>query len=366
MRAQTILEVGRGRPDGPAIDLGDVAVFPGWVNAHTHLEFSDIQTPIGRPGVPLEQWITMVIAARAGSDASTRDAAIASGLAESTRSGVRLIGEITTPPCVYPEQDSAPEIVSFAEVLGQSPSRYRERIDAAAQHNRTTAGGGYSPHAPYSTSLAAIDRCVQMASTSNRPLAMHVAESPAERELITLGSGPMADVLKQLGVWQDGIFPWSSDPMRDLIERLAAAPRGLLIHGNDLRDDEVSALSGHANLSVVYCPRTHAFFQHDRHPVDRMLARGVRVALGTDSRASNPDLNLWNEVRFLLDHRQDLDPAAVLRMATADGADALGRPDLGRIESGSTPGLVAVPTSAGNLDQIYRDLSDHQAAPIVS
>ncbi len=125
-------------------------------------------------------------------------------------------------------------------------------------------------------------------------------------------------LLRSLGVWRDDLFPWGDDPFGLLIDRLSNAPRVLLVHGNDLNDAEIHCLQNHPNITVVYCPRTHDFFEYDKHPVDRMLAAGIPVALGTDSRASNPDLNLWREVQFLLQHRSDLAPDEVIRMATLE------------------------------------------------
>jgi len=186
---------------------------------------------------------------------------------------------------------------------------------------------------------------------------MHVAESPAERELLSSATGPLAQTLRELGAWCDRAFPWGDDPFRMLIDRLSKAPRVLLIHGNDLSAAEIECLLPHPHITVVYCPRTHQFFDYQKHPVDHMLAAGVRVALGTDSRASNPDLSLWHEVQFLLHQRSDLSPKDVLAMATIGGADALGRGDLGRIEVGCCGDLGLMETSAKTINELYEDMS---------
>ncbi len=357
-KAGRIVEIGEGATPAEAEDLGDVAVLPGLVNAHTHLEFSDCKTPIGQKGVPLHKWIGKVIAAQGATTPESKAAAIAAGLRELQETGTRIAAEITTPPCNYPaHNDPQIELVTFAEVLGLNSDRADERLEAAAAHNLADQNGAWSPHAPYSTSLQTIDACIDMARQHKRPLAMHVAESPAERELLSNGSGPFADTLRSLGVWRDDLFPWGDNPFGMLINRLSRAPRVLLIHGNDLNDEEIGCLRKHPNITVVYCPRTHHFFEYEKHPADRMLTAGVRVALGTDSRASNPDLNLWREVQFLLQHRTDLAPANILRMATRNGADALGRSDLGRIEVGCRGGFGTVATEASTIDQLYADLS---------
>ncbi len=353
-----IVKVGSGNPDSPVTDLGDVALLPRLVNAHTHLEFSDCDLPIGRPGTPLCDWIGQVVASRVQATAAQTATAIAHGVKESDDNGVCLIGEITTPPCRYSASRQWPQIHSFAEVLGLTQQRSDERLAAAREHLSANSHAGLSPHAPYSTSRQAIQSCVDLARRHRRTLAMHVAESPAERELLTHGSGCFVDALKELGAWQTGLFPWSSDPFLDLIDQLSLATRALLIHGNDLSAVEIERLTRYPQMSVVYCPRTHAFFRYQQHPVDRLLAAGVRVALGTDSRASNPDLSVWGEVQYLLRHRPDLDPHSVIEMATVCGADALGRPDLGRLEAGARATLGFVHTRAARLDDLYKSLAE--------
>lgn len=364
MQAGRVVEIGEGKAPTKAQELGDVALLPGLVNSHTHLEFSDCKAPIGQRGVPLAQWIGQVIQSRGDQSPESKAAAIELGIREMRQTGTRIAGEITTPPSDYRRCPAEIDLITFAEVLGLNPDRATERLDAALAHNESHADGGWSPHAPYSTSLQTIETCVELARKQQRPISMHVAESPDERELLSRAAGPLAEVLRSLGVWRETQFPWNRAPFEFLIHRLSRAPRTLLIHGNDLNDEEIACLRQYACMTVVYCPRTHHFFGYDQHPVDRMIAAGVPVALGTDSRASNPDLNLWREVQFLLKHRSDVSPAEVIRMATLSGADALGRPDLGRLESGATSALGSVETKATTTDQLYRDLSESEYLPL--
>ena len=362
MDGDVIVEIGSGPLPTGAEDWGDVAILPGLVNAHTHLEFSSLDQPIGTPGIGLEDWISKVMASRGDTTAEQQRLAIEKGMQEGARSGVRLLGDIATPPIDYPVSADLPQRISFAEVVGLSSERSQERFAAAMTHRDTCEQAAISPHAPYSTHPTMIAACIRWSAKSKRPLAMHVAESPCERELLINGTGPMADALRRFGVLKEGLFPQGEAPFLPLIHQLAGCSRALLIHGNDLRQDEIEALAQHAHLSVVFCPRTHHFFDFPRHPVASLLAAGVRVALGTDSRASNPDLNLWNEVRYLLNHRPDLHPKDVLAMATVNGASALGRSDLGTLAVGTQPGLIAVPSTATTLDQLYQDLAEGEVS----
>ena len=294
-----VLDFGRGDPPGNSTDLGDVAVMPALVNAHTHLDLSDSEKPIGDSGMELADWIGQVGRYRFDSPQRDVPSIIASAMKDSLNFGVGLIGDIATPPDVVPfNPDQYPAVVSHAEVIGLSGDRFRERLASADQAMDQDAEAGISPHAPYSLDPAFIDLAMSIANSRGVAMQMHVAESASERELLfglsrkSDDGGPFERTLRQMGVWRDNLFPWRQDDYCELIGRLAQARTACLVHGNDLNETETETLSRHPNLSVVYCPRTHAFFGHPEHPIDRFLERGIRVALGTDSLASNPGFEL--------------------------------------------------------------------------
>ena len=109
----------------------------------------------------------------------------------------------------------------------------------------------------------------------------------------------------------------------DDLRELARSRCALVIHGNYLSDEEIDFLAGQPQLTVVYCPRTHHFFGHKGHPWRRLLERGINVAIGTDGRGSNPDLSIWNELRFLAEANPEIDPTELLSLATLKAARGL-------------------------------------------
>ena len=192
---------------------------------------------------------------------------------------------------------------------------------------------GTSPHAPYSIE----GPMFRILAEPHLCLATHVAESPGEVELIGSKSGPFAAFLKDLGMWHPNVLVPS---FASALRRTRTARRTLLVHGNYLSPD----LTIHPNQSLVYCPRTHAAFGHPPHPFREFLARGVRVCLGTDSLASNPDLDLLAEARFVHARHPDFPGEDLLKMATLAGAEALGWEDeAGSLEAGKSADFVAVP-----------------------
>jgi cytosine/adenosine deaminase-related metal-dependent hydrolase len=192
---------------------------------------------------------------------------------------------------------------------------------------------------------AAVFRSAVRLSRERRlPLAMHLAESREELELLDAGRGPLVERLRELDAWYPDAFSRGASPA-DYLRILSRAFRALVVHGNYLTRAEFAFLAEHSErMSVVYCPRTHRYFGHAPYPLAQMLETGVRVALGTDSRASNPDLDLWQEMRTVAREHADVSPAAVLELGTIHGARALGLESrLGSVEPGKAARFALVP-----------------------
>ncbi len=382
-----IIAVGR-ETRGDLEDLGNVAIVAGLVNAHTHLELSDLDAPLGTPGMGLVDWIGLVIAHRqrrargaAGPQSpSPLEAAEISrfpprnltgaagppsphskGIAESRRLGTTSLGEIAQPG--WPaELFSAGRIDAtvFLELIAPTAARADPVFELARRHICTRHaprdarphaereeymeyGLGLAPHAPYSVHPKLLQQVVRLAQAEQSPLAFHLAESREELELLETGQGPFREMLRKMGAWDDQQFPGPRRPL-DYLEELAAAPRTLVIHGNYLREDEIRFLAARAErMSLVYCPRTHAFFRHAPYPLARLLECGVTMALGTDSRASSPDLSILAEMRFLARQHPEIARPTILRLGTLGGAQALGLDrSVGTIEPGKLAHLTIV------------------------
>ncbi|MCG8449548.1 MAG: amidohydrolase family protein [Pirellulales bacterium] len=350
-----IESVHRGLPhSGSAEDLGDVVLLPGFVNAHTHLEFSQLRQPLGNPGMQLPDWIRLVIAERKRSDRDVA-AAISQGLTESVRQGVTTIGEIAT--VVSQEayaQEVMPRLVAFQEVIGFSTARMAsvlaDGIERLASSPADTTQG-ISPHAPYTVHPQLVSSLVDLALKKNIPVAMHLAETREELQLLANNDGPFRELLEERSMWDAEAIPVGSRPL-DYLQVLARAPQALVIHGNYLAPDEMQFLAEHRQrMALVYCPRTHAYFKHATYPLRELLAAGVRVVLGTDSRASNPNLSLLDEMRSVYREHQELAPEQILEMGTTAGAEALGLDDVtGTIACGKEANLTTIACNIETAD----------------
>jgi cytosine/adenosine deaminase-related metal-dependent hydrolase len=323
------------------VDLGDVALLPGLVNAHTHLDLTGLRGRVPYAG-DFTDWLRAVIRHRRGLSPEQAEADIRLGLRESIARGVTLVGDISGQGLSWPVLVGAPlRAVVFYELLGLPAERVRRAWSDFLHWSRThpataTCRPGVSPHAPYSVRASVI----RAAAYTGMPVAVHLAETAAERELLEHHRGPFVAFLEGLGAWDPTGLAKSPEDVLRLSRRASSVA---FAHGNFLRPGAgggVSPLFPRGG-SVVYCPRTHAYFGHPPHPFRQLLARGVRVALGTDSLASNPDLDVLAEARFLHRLYPDAPGAQLLHLATLAGAEALGWGDeVGSLTPGKSADLV--------------------------
>ncbi len=334
---------------GGAEDLGDVILVPGLINAHTHLELGPLPPAPDRPE-DLVDWLLRVIASQHELKRETLSertvTTVAEGVAASLAAGVTTVGDITRfSDLTRPILRSGPlGVVSFGEVLGIGKSRQqvgeRLRLAADPQYDSECLSTALSPHAPYSIEAAGIERVVGHAREHDMRTCIHLAESVEEIQFLETGRGRFRELLERIGVWDDAIPIPRTTPVRWLCDLGALGPECVIAHGNYLDDEEIELLCA-TGTSVAYCPRTHDYFAHQRHPVVQLLGGGVNVCVGTDSLASNPSLSVLEELVFLREMHPELSPEVILAMGTINGARALGLAQrVGSLEPGKQADLA--------------------------
>ena len=340
-------------------DLGNAAIVPGLVNPHTHLDLSGARGLIP-PTDPdhFTDWLRGVIAYRRSRTVAQTKEDIRAGLAECLKFGTTLIGDIASEGASWTAVSEAKtRAVVYWELIGLTAERSRESYSEmlrwqSLQSATLNCRPALSPHALYSARWALI----QAAARSGLPNAIHWMESPAEVELIDMKAGPLIPFLQALGAWEAEQL---SNFKYTLAHSSLHAPKLLLIHANYQAVDAMIR----PNTSIVYCPRTHAAFRHHPHPFREFLQRGVRVCLGTDSLASNPDLDILAEARFVHAKYPDFPGDSLLKMITLSGAEALGwANETGSLEPGKSADFVLVPLPNRDASDPHELLfADHAA-----
>jgi aminodeoxyfutalosine deaminase len=340
-------------------DLGETVLLPGLVNAHAHLELSDTPGTRDRWDGPLADWLIQVIRnAPPDGDANRVSRAVGIGVDQCLRFGVTTVGDITRQPALTRPllRNSPLRVVSFGEVQAMAHRRHLLEPRLAAAADRTHEGGrlkvGLSPHAPYSVEPGGYERCVGLAKAGGFLLSTHLAESADEAAFLSDHAGPLRRVWDFLQAWDDQVPRVAGGPIRFAESLGLLDVPTVLAHVNYCDNDEMRVLA-HGRASVVYCPRTHAYFGHPPHRWRDMLAAGINVALGTDSLASSPDLNLLDDLRFVRQIAPDMPANDLWALVTRGAARALQMGDVvGTITPGKQADLVCFPMPAGDSDPL--------------
>jgi cytosine/adenosine deaminase-related metal-dependent hydrolase len=334
------------------IDLGAVAVLPGLVNAHTHLELSSMRGQV-TACESMPAWAARVIALRREQRVEPR-APIATAIAEARASGTALVGDVTNTLAADQFLRESPlagamfyELLGFntieAEQLVANARNALDALEARAEWTRTIV-----PHAPYSVSPD-LFRAIGKAA-GDRPMSIHIGESRDEMTFLHDATGAWRELLDRLGAWNDRWKPPGCGPV-EYLDRLGLVnDRLMAVHGTQLPDDELRRLAA-AGATLVTCPRSNRWTGAGTPPIERFYSSGVRVTIGTDSLASVEDLNLFAELGFVRRLAPHLPARRLLESATIDGATALGfDSEFGTIEPGKRAALIAVRVPPGIED----------------
>jgi len=337
------------------LDLGDVILLPGLVNAHCHLDYTSMAGQLPPPKT-FTDWIAAITAAKTGWSYSDYAFSWLRGAHQLLRSGTTTVADIEVMPDLLPEVwDATPlRMFSFLEMTGIKSRRAPKDIlrEAVAQietlsHSRHRAQ--LSPHAPYST-LPELLRLTGKISLKRRwRVSIHVAESVQEFEMFQHARGAMHDWLKRNE--RDNSDCGLGSPVAHLARHQLLGENVLAIHVNCLARGDATLLAKN-KTHVVHCPRSHDYFKHPPFPRQRLAAAGVNLCLGTDSLATTrktgrqlPELNLFAEMQMLAEKDKSLSPVEILKMATVNGARALGLAGkIGQLTKNSFADLIAIPS----------------------
>jgi len=337
---------------GAVEDLGNVAILPGLVNAHTHLELSWMRGQVP-PSTSMPAWAASLMALRRTVSHEPPEP-IVRAIAEAGATGTSLIGDVTNTFATYgPLLDAQLSAALFRELLGFSvPDPDAVVATAQRQIAELTPAGSLRPsivpHAPYSVSPALL-RSIAKASTG-KPVSIHLGESAQEIEFLRSGTGEWRMLLESLGVWNPSWTPPACGPVEYLERHDLVNDRLLAVHGVRFVEDDLARLRG-ARATIVTCPRSNRWTGAGEPPVDRFYASGARVAIGTDSLASVDDLNLFAEMAEVRRLARHVPPARILESATLRGAEALGfEKELGSLSSGKRADLLVVSLPSGVAD----------------
>lgn len=348
-----IAAVGRPAPSGPPfdVDLGHVAVLPGLVNAHTHLELSYLRDEVP-PSSSFVTWVRALLAERR-KHPDPRDteifSAVERAVAETTRCGTAVVGDISNTLVTFdPLVRSRLAGVVFYELIrfnAPDPGAFVAAARAEISSLASAAGvrAGLAAHAPYSVAPL-VFRAIRAAADRDpfTPCSVHLSESVEELEFIRTGEGPWRTLLEELGAWDPQWIAPGGTPVQFLDDAGFLGPSILAVHGVHVTAEDLDRLK-RRGTTLVTCPRSNGHTGAGAPPIGDFYESGLPVAIGTDSLASAPDLNVFAELATMRALAPSVPASALLESATRQGARALGfDADFGTIEPGKIARLVTV------------------------
>ena len=341
-------------------DLGQVALLPGLVNAHVHLELSWLRGRVP-PAHRFTDWVKQLVALRRRIErlgdpdivGPIRDA-----IGELRECGTVAAGDISNSlASVAPMADAGLTGLVFHELLGFT-ERDGRLVDRSVEARAALASRGVrispAPHAPYSTSPELFRAIRAAVDASDCPItSVHLGESPQEVELLASGTGSWRSMLEMIGAWRDDWPIPGCGPVQYLDGMNLIDARTLVIHGVQLDEVALGRLA-EIGATLVTCPRSNQWVGVGVPPIERFYASGVNVAVGTDSLASVPDLNLFSELKTMRWLAPGVPARKILESATLTGARALGlEHELGSLTPGKRAEMIAValPESVDDVEE---------------
>lgn len=345
------------------IELGHAILMPGLVNAHTHLELTGLRGFL--EGLDFRDWLRTLTEVRRDllTDDDLLDASYV-GLYEALRHGITTVADTTdSAQPLHAMRALGVRGIGYVEVFGPDPAhcatsldRLRSRIERLRRDDSALVRTGVSPHAPYTVSAALYAATAQFARDAALPIAVHIAESPAESRFVREGEGPFADRLRARGL---AVAPQARSPIAMLQHTGVLDTAPLCIHAIQVDDEDLAAIAA-AGATIVHCPISNAKLGQGLAPLEAMRQQRIAVGLGSDSVASNDRMHLIDEARqAVLGHSlrsgvpDSLPAAEALELATHGGARALGLGDrIGTLEVGKAADLTVFPLT-DDLHPIY-------------
>jgi len=354
---------------GDVLDLGEVVLLPGLVNTHCHLDYTDMAGQLPPPRT-FTDWIPLITAAKTAWDFSEYARSWLNGAQMLLRTGTTTVADIEAMPDLLPEVwDATPlRVLSFLEMTGIRARRnpkeiLREAVGKIDSLSHPRCSASLSPHAPYSTLPELLRSSAKAARERNLRITTHVAESEQEFEMFMHANGRMFDWLQRNE--RDNSDCGLGSPIAHLSRNDMLGENLLAVHVNLLAPEDAGLLGEH-HVHVVHCPRSHEYFRHPPFPRRELAEAAINLCLGTDSLSTvrktgkeKLELNLFQEMRQLAAADKTISPVEILRMATVNGAKALGMAgQIGELSENAFADLIAIPF-AGKKADIYDAVLHH-------
>ncbi len=340
----------------------DGIICPGFVNTHCHIELSHLKNKIPQH-TGLVDFILDILKLR-DSDDETKQDAMHLAEEELYNSGTVAVGDIcNTTDSIFLKKDSKLHWHNFIEVSGFNADFANKRFDdiknvykqfskqlqtSTHSDSQVPLAGGFrgalTPHAPYSVSSKLFHLINEKAA--GKTLSIHNQETPTENEFLQNKTGGFVRLYENLGIDISSFTPTHNSSLQSWLSLLGNAKKIISVHNSFTNESDLIFANNFSSTQEMYyclCPNANLYIENTLPPIDLLMKNNCHIVLGTDSYASNTQLNIFEEIKTIQKNFPNISLEKILQWATINGAMALGLDDiLGSFEKGKNSGVVFI------------------------
>ena len=346
---------------GDAILELDGVLSPGFINAHCHIELSHLKGAIPT-GTGLVNFVQQVISKRDGLNVGLEEHtafkqnAMQLAADELYTTGTVAVGDIcNTTDSLFIKQQSPLYWHNFIEVSGFVDATAGNRVEAAGEvmnifsNSLSLNNQSLSPHAPYSVSKKLFKLINE--KTAGQLVSIHNQETLAENELYQHKSGNFLKLYENLGLQIDNFLPSGKSSMQTWAPYFTKNQSIIAVHNTFTQPNDI--IAGGAAVTYCICINANLYIENKLPPIEMLMENNCQIVLGTDSYASNRNLNIMEEINTIQKNFPGISLQIILQWATLNGAKTLGIEDsYGSFEKGKKPGLVLIDTISGTAARL--------------
>lgn len=341
----------------------DGILCPGFVNAHCHMELSHMKGAI-EEGNSLVPFLQSVMLGRNKFSEDDKKTAIVAALTEMKENGIVAVGDIANATDTLEYRPMADfHIHTFVEAIGFSEENLEQRfawptnVFHQFKEQKVSKEGqilkqSIVPHAPYSVSEGMFKMIDAFEDESI--LSIHNEETAAENEFYESKTGQMFELYETLKINASFFKASGKTSLQTYLPLLSSKHPLILVHNTFMNKEDLAVLKeSNRDVTLCLCPNANWYIERRMPPIKLFMQSGLPICLGTDSYASNHQLNIWSEIQCLQQHFPELDLEQMLVWATYNGAKALQMESvIGTLEVNKKPGLVFI-SEEGEIEKLY-------------
>jgi len=343
-----IINIIEAKDAGEEIEIYEGILSPGFINAHCHLELSHLKNII-QEKTGLVDFVFKVVTQRHFAEEEILDA-IEKGEEEMLKNGIIAVGDICNNNLTVSQKIKKNlHYYNFIETSGWLPEIASVRVERAKNIFNDFENHGLKssivPHAPYSVSENLWNEMIPF--FSGETISIHNQETAQEDLFFLEGKGDFTKMFEMMKIDNSFYAAKKKRSIESYFKKLSSAKSVILVHNTFTKQQDLDFINEHANkeqlVSFCLCPNANLFIENTLPPVDLFLRNDCQIILGTDSLASNHQLNILEEIKTIVKNFPGIKTETLLKWATINGAKALQMENkLGSFEKGKKPGIILI------------------------